>query len=225
VEVMILTHAHHDHIAGLDTVLDNFSVKELWLGKNPATGEYLRFVRKAVQKGLRLRYFAAGDRITAHGGSLFFLNPSVDYILGPKPSNNDSLTFRISYGRRSVLMTGDIERKVETQILKRRSPLRSDVLKVAHQGSRSSSTDEFLSQVRPVIAVISVGTPNPFGHPHPEVLRRLESFQLQLFRTDRDGAVTLLTDGNLMEMQKFNDGELPTGWASMNDQGDLSPVD
>ena len=225
VEVMILTHAHHDHIAGLDTVLDNFSVKELWLGKNPATGEYLRFVRKAVQKGLRLRYFAAGDQITAHGGSLLFLNPSADYIVGPKPSNNDSLTCRISYGRRSILMTGDIERKVETQILRRRSPLRSDVLKVAHQGSRSSSTNEFLSQVRPVIAVISVGTPNPFGHPHPEVLRRLKGFQSQLFRTDRDGAVTLLTDGNLLEVQRFNDGELPTGWASMNDQGDLSPVD
>ncbi len=205
VEVIVLTHAHHDHIAGLNTILDNFSVKELWLGKNPASAEYLHFARKAVQKGVRIRFFVAGDQITAHGATLIFFNPSKNYIPGMKPHNNDSLAFRLDYGRQSLLMTGDIEKKIEAQVLKQHWPIHSCVLKVPHHGSRSSTTPGFLSQVSPVIAVISVGAPNPFGHPHQEVLQRLKDFKAQLFRTDRDGAVTLLTDGKLLEVRRFRD--------------------
>jgi competence protein ComEC len=222
IEVMILTHAHHDHIAGLVKVLDNFSVKELWLGKNPSTAEYLRFACKAVQKGLRIRFFAAGDQVTAHGTKLIFLNPPKTFVPGPKPSNNDSLTFRMDYGQRSILMTGDIERKVETFILQSSRPIRTSVLKVPHQGSRSSSTSEFLSQVRPAIAVISVGTPNPFGHPHREVLRRLIALPSQVFRTDQDGAVTVSTDGRLLEVRDFCERQPTTDQLFSDYERDLS---
>jgi len=101
------------------------------------------------------------------------------------------------------LLTGDIEKKIENQIMSSNVPIDSNVLKVAHHGSRSSTTDEFLARVNPYLAVISVAEHSPFGHPHAEVLRRLRQKSIEVFRTDQNGAITISTDGNQLSVSTF----------------------
>src|SRR4029453_15161097 len=111
------------------------------------------------------------------------------------PSNNDSLAFQLKFGARTFLLMGDVEKKVEGEIINRSATLKTDLLKVAHHGSRSSTTDEFLERTNPLLALISVAEHSPFGHPHDEVLKRLETHSIPVFRTDRDGAIFVSTDG------------------------------
>ena len=200
-EAVVLTHAHQDHMGGLGFVLDNFEVREFWFGKSFVSPDLLELLNKAEDRGLRLRAFQAGDELNFHGSRVEFLNPGC----GPSGGNlnNDSLVLRLSFGRRSFLLTGDIEEPVENCLATLGPRLQSDVLKVAHHGSWTSTSSFFLNRVNPVIAVISAGKVNPFGHPHPEVVGRLKARPLQLFRTDRQGAVTIRSDGNYLRTVTF----------------------
>jgi competence protein ComEC len=204
-DVIILTHAHHDHMAGLNSVLTNFKVKEIWVGQNPYTPEYLRLLRKAIGRAVVLRSFTSGDDFLFHGCQFTFINPEKGQLPASIPSNNDSLAFKLKFGSRTFLFTGDIEKKIESHILARNFLLNSDVLKVAHHGSRSSTTAEFLRKVNPILTVISVAEHSPFGHPHEEVLKRLKERPLQVLRTDRNGAITVLTDGKQLSLKTFLD--------------------
>jgi competence protein ComEC len=190
-------------MSGLNSVLSNFQVKEIWLGQNPYTPEYLRLLKKAIGKAVILRSYGAGDKLLLHGCQFWFMNPVKGQLLSPTPSNNDSLAFRLKFGSRTFLLTGDIEKKIESQIIARDFLLSSDVLKVAHHGSRSSTTVEFLDKVHPVLSVISVAEHSPFGHPHDEVLRRLKQRSIQVLRTDQNGAITVVTDGNQLSLKTF----------------------
>ncbi len=204
-DTVVLTHAHHDHMSGLHAILKNFPVKELWIGKNPMTPEYMRFLKTAVRKAVIVRSFSSGDEVDCHGSLIDFLNPDKGHIPSPAPSNNDSLVFTLQYGSRSFLLTGDIEKKIEARIIDRAWDIHADTLKVAHHGSRSSTTTEFLATINPVLAVISVAEHSPFGHPHDDVLERLKQKPVQVFRTDQNGAITIFTDGNQLRVQTFLD--------------------
>ena len=121
--------------------------------------------------------------------------------------NEVSNVLRVSYGRVSFLFTGDMVREQETALLAEQKSLRSTVLKVAHHGSHTSSTQAFLQAVQPRWAVVSVGADNSFGHPHPEVLQRLQDIGAGLLRTDRMGAIVFRTDGQRMRVEKFVEKE------------------
>jgi competence protein ComEC len=121
------------------------------------------------------------------------------------PKNDDSLVIRLQYGDKTILLPGDAERQTEHEILSenREDALRSDVLKIGHHGGKNSTTEEFLAAVRPQIGIISVGEANPYGHPSPELLKRLEAADVRILRTDREGAVHVLTDGRKIEIRCF----------------------
>jgi competence protein ComEC len=125
--------------------------------------------------------------------------------VAPQAKNNDSLVVRLQYGDRSILLPGDAEKQVEYVMLGENEPefLHADVLKVGHHGSKNSTMPEFLSAVAPQISIISAGEENPYGHPHPELLQRLEESGSRTLRTDRDGAVQVLTDGHTLRVSCF----------------------
>ena len=125
--------------------------------------------------------------------------------LAPSAKNNDSLVLRLRYGNETLLLPGDAEKQVEREILSENGPeaMRADVLKIGHHGSKNSTTPEFLAAVQPRVGIISAGEDNPYGHPSPELLERLENAGIRILRTDRNGAVQVMTDGRQLEISCF----------------------
>jgi len=123
------------------------------------------------------------------------LAPDASYPPGPVPSNNDSLVLRMQYGATSALLEGDAEAPSEQRMIAE-GPLRSDLLKVGHHGSRTSTTPPFLAAVAPSFAVVSVGSRNLYGHPRREVLQELQSGHIRAYRTDTLGLSTFCLDGS-----------------------------
>lgn len=116
--------------------------------------------------------------------------------MAEKIGNNDSLAFRVTYGDKTFLLTGDMERPMEGLLLTDPDALHADVLKVGHHGSRTSTIPPLLDAVAPSVAIISDGYENSFGHPHPDVLKRLTERHIAILRTDQDGLVSVSTDGH-----------------------------
>jgi competence protein ComEC len=183
IETLIVTHNDLDHIGGAASVLANFEVGEL--RSSLARGHPLLALAPSATR------CAAGERWSWDGVDFAILHPD---NLVEKKANNLSCVLKISAGARSMLLTGDIERLAEAELVMRdRAALTADVLLVPHHGSRTSSSAEFLAAVRPAAAVIPVGYRSRFGHPHPEVLERYSG--ARVFRTDRDGAIAAVLSG------------------------------
>jgi len=193
-DAVVLSHAHSDHMGGMHSILANFRPRELWIGPNASTPALSTLLKEATQAGVRVVPIAGGDQLDFGGAHVDVLWPGRDWELAQKPRNNDSLVMRISYGQTSALLTGDAEKKVERQ-LSLDQHVQADVLKVAHNGSATSTTPELLAAVRPRFALISVGARNPFGHPRLQVLSRLAERRLTTYRTDTAGAITFHLDG------------------------------
>jgi competence protein ComEC len=201
-DVVALTHAHQDHLGGLAALLENFQVGELWVGRPVQTQAYAALLAEARRHGVPVVPRQRGDTFQWGGVSGRVLWPlSGESQEGVR--NDDSLVLRLEIGESSFLLAGDIERTAEQAMTAAGDAIAVDFLKVAHHGSRTSTTEAFLDAARPSFAAISVGETNPFGHPHPDVLRRLQSRGLRLYRTDRDGAITVITDGGKLETRAF----------------------
>ena len=137
------------------------------------------------------------------GTRIEILSPPSDYVPPASPKNDDSLAMRLTFLKRSFLLTGDMERPMELRALAGGRPLAADVLKVGHHGSNTSSTAEFLDAVSPTFAVISDGFENSFHHPHPQVLERLAAHRAGALRTDFDGLITIRTDGRRIWVETY----------------------
>lgn len=209
VERVVLSHPHPDHYLGLLAGLAAVRVDEVWdtgQGEEEGTeGAYARVLARARAQGtLVLRPSDLCGARGAGGARVEVLAPcpAVDADHGP---NDNSLVVRVSLGSRAVLFVGDAERHEEAKLVASGAPLRADVLKVGHHGSRTSTTAPFLAAVSPELAVVSVGARNRFGHPHPFTMHTLARARVTTLRTDRVGSVTVTTDGTSLTVAVFGD--------------------
>lgn len=204
IDLIILSHPSADHLKGLLKVLERYEVERiLWTGIEVDTFIYQEWLRLINQEGAEIFIAQAGQKIKL-GPKIFLdvLNPSENLkgqkIKRGRAINNTSIVARLVHNQNSFLLTADIERQVERE-LKDRKDLGSEVLKIAHHGSRTSSSLEFIETVSPEIAIISVGKGNRHNHPHQEVLERLEKFDIKILRTDLDGDIKISSDGEKLK--------------------------
>ncbi len=200
IDLLILTHPHQDHLAGLAEVLRRYNVEQVLYPScdysSPLFDEWLRTIDEKKVKSV---FACAGQRLDLGDGVVLeVLHPPLVPPPGRPPDiDNDSLVLRLVYGEVSFLLTADIKRETEWELVRERAPLASTVLKVAHHGSDTSSAAEFLAVVGPAAAVISVGADNDFGLPDAEVVGRLagEIGGVNIYRTDEDGTIDFTSDG------------------------------
>ena len=204
VDYILATHADADHIDGLNDVARNFQVRAALVARAPGDDpEYAKFAATLAARQIPFKIIGAGDRLQFGGASATILWPLFAADPSAPSRNNDSIVLRLQFGERTILMTGDVEKEGETAIVNAQNLLLSDVVKVPHHGSRTSSTALFVAASHPCLAVISVGLTSVFGHPHKEVVERWRASGAEVLTTGKRGTVTVTTDGKNLSFESF----------------------
>jgi len=210
IDIVVLSHPHPDHLHGLLYITDNFDVQEVWSTGQRLDNENFREWEKIIsQNKIKVKYLSAQSPPTELSGVqvkiLWPLKPlkhdATDQFYDLV--NDESLVMKINYGRVSFLMPADISGSVEKLLIKSGQNLHSDVLFVPHHGSSRSSSPDFIRKVSSSNALISAGKNNPFHHPDPLILKRLTDANVNILRTDRDGAITVTTDGTRLAVDTY----------------------
>lgn len=213
IDLVVLTHRHADHLGGLTAVVRGFEVRMFMDAPFPhPTPLYAMLVRALEEKKVPVRQAQVG-RIVDLGGEtrLMVLAPIEPLITGSRSDvNANSVVLRLDHGRVRVLLAGDAESTTERRLLAEGVDVRATVLKLAHHGSRFSSTFSFLQAVQPEVAIVSAGLGNRYGHPHPQTLDRLAKAGMRIYRTDVDGSITLTSDGRGYQIRTAHGDEAIT---------------
>ena len=209
--LVVLTHPHPDHFGGLETGLAGVRVDAFWdTGQGEREGVSGAYARVLAAMRLQNTHIARPAEICgvhAIGGVRIDVLAPCPAASPDRPPNDNSFVLRIAYGRRALLFEGDAEREEEGDLVRRYgASLRADVLKVGHHGSKTSSTRALLAAVSPEVAVISCGGRNHYGHPFPATLASLAAVGAHVHRTDRNGAVTVTTDGERLAIDDADEG-------------------
>lgn len=199
IDKLIITHPHADHIGGAYAVFKNFDVKEVYdNGDATTTKTYQTYLKNIKQKNIAYHQLKAGDSLDFGGGVSFkVFSPTEKMLKSDDDLNDNSLVGQLRYKDFTMLFTGDSESGAEQSMVKAYGDeLRSDVLKSPHHGSRTSSSDSYLKAVQAKDVVISLAADNEYGHPHKQTLDRYKKYGMNVYRTDKDGTVTIIADGS-----------------------------
>ena len=199
-DYVIGTHPHEDHIGGLDAAINSFEIDKILMPKQLSTTKTFEDVLVAIQnKNMKVTTPKVGD--------VYNLGRAKWTILGPNKEkyedvNNSSIVIRLTFGSNSFLFMGDAEELSEREISSNDHEIKSDLIKIGHHGSSSSTSQEFLKKVSPKHAIVSVGAGNDYGHPHTEVLGRLNDAGVSVYRTDAVGTIIVASDGTSITIDK-----------------------
>ncbi len=195
-DYFIGTHPHEDHLGGAASVFTAIDVGCVFLNLDGSTSYFFEnFVDVLIEKNIQPQLPDMDCTYKIGNLRLKFLSPIKDFA----DTNNNSLVFMLQFGEVRALFTGDAERSVEADILSRNIDISADILKVGHHGSKYGSSVEFLNAVYPSVAVIQCEEGNSYGHPHDEVLKRLEDIDCSVLRCDKEGSIVLITDGKTIQ--------------------------
>jgi competence protein ComEC len=197
---IVASHGDADHVGGFEELAQSFEIGAAMKGLDSRPGAFPGISDQVL---FPLRVIKRGDAFEIDGVRVEVISPVAATSEPLLSDNNSSVVLKLVYGDRSFLLTGDIEKEAEARLVDSGSDLRADVLKVAHHGSKTSSTSEFLDRVKPRHAVISVADPSPYGHPHAEVISRLSEVGAQVWRTSSCGAITISTDGRDLRVETY----------------------
>jgi competence protein ComEC len=211
-DTLVLTHPDPDHFKGLNFIASHFPIGQFWdNGVQTQSDAYLQLRKILNERKIKTLSLAEGTPPqTINGVEISFLNPPAwkatqKRTQNPRDLNNSSLVMKLRFKNLSILLTGDIGKEAEERMLRTDYSLRSDILKIPHHGSSSSSSPLFLERVKPTYAILSVGERNIGKLPHPEVLKRYQQLGATLYRTDVQGAITVVTDGESIQIKTFSD--------------------
>ena len=202
IDYLIATHPHSDHIGGIEEVVENYEIGEIYMPKTESTSwTYENMLDAIDEKGIYIQSAYSGKNIFEYDGvKAEILSPERNYK--NDNLNNSSVVVRLICGKKVFLFTGDAEKVIEKNILQKADDLECDVLKVGHHGSSSSSHEDFIFEVNPEYAVISCGKGNEYGHPHRETLELLEDVGAEVLRTDKLGTIVINTDGEKLNIEE-----------------------
>lgn len=199
IDKLIITHPHADHIGGAYVVFKNVNVKEVYDNGDATTSKtYQTYLKNIKQKNIAYHQLKAGDTVDFGDGVSFkVFSPTEKMIKNDDDLNNNSIVGQLRYKDFTMLFTGDSERDAEQNMVKSYGDeLQSDVLKSPHHGSRTSSSDDYLKTVKAKDVIISLAADNEYGHPHKQTLDRYKKYNMNVYRTDQDGTITITTDGS-----------------------------
>ena len=208
IDLIILTHPEFDHLSGFNEVLKKYKVsKILWTGIVRDTAEYKEWKKLIEEEKAEIFIAKAGQKILWESETNNYMEVLYPFenLEGKvfEDSNNTSIISKLVFGKNSFLFTGDAYKNVEGELINKKAEIGSDVLKVSHHGSKTSSSEEFIKSVSPQIAVISAGIGNKYGHPHQEVLELLEKYDIKILRTDKDSDIKIISDGKNYAISSF----------------------
>jgi beta-lactamase superfamily II metal-dependent hydrolase len=207
-DLLIGTHPNSDHIGGMDTVIQELDIGGIIMPEIPGeivptTKTYTDVLLAIARRGYQITPATPGDAYGLGGAELTILAPAGEY----GDLNNLSVASRLTYGGVSFLFTGDMEAEAEGDVAAAGRNLRCDVLDVSHHGSNTSTTGELLDAAAPAYAVVSCGLDNSYGHPHREVVERVRERDIRILRTDLNGNITLISDGESIGVEVEKNGQ------------------